>query len=103
MVPARYKVLWPLGKSSYAVIAPSPRLLDPCDKTIAILWDYLFRGEEIFPLIKESLQKRYPGIKFIDYPVFGNIHGPDSIERVKALPTLLHEHECDAVITGVGA
>jgi hypothetical protein len=53
----------------------APRISDLSGKTIGELSDYGFRAEEIFPLIRASLSKRYPGIKFVEYTTFGNTHG----------------------------
>lgn len=98
-----YQVVWPLGKLVYEGKALASRLPDLRGKTVCELYDELFRGDEIFPLIRNSLRRRYPGIKFIEYDVFGNIHGPDESRVMAAVPDLLHKHGGDAVITGIGA
>lgn len=102
LVPA-YETVWPLGRLAYEVAPVADRTPDLSGKTICELSDWLFRGEEIFPLIRDSLQKRYPGISFIDYTSFGNTHGPKEAEVITALPELLRQGGCDAVISGVGA
>jgi hypothetical protein len=66
------------------------------------LSDYGFRAEEIFPIVRERLAKRYPGIKFIDFTRFGNTHGPQETEIIAGLAAKLREFGCDAVISGVG-
>ena len=98
-----YEVVWPLGRSAYATRAPQARIADLSGKTVGELWDYLFRGEEIFPLVREELKARFPGIKFVSYDVFGNVHGPQQRELVAAVPELLKQHGCDAVISAIGA
>ena len=98
-----YEVVWPLGKSVYQVLTSRPGVTDLSGKMVCELWEYLFRGDEVFPIIRELLLKRYPGIKFVEYPVFGNTHGPTEKEVIAALPDLLHKHGCDVVISGVGA
>ena len=98
-----YEVVWPLGRSAYATRAPHARVADLSGKTVGELWDYLFRGEEIFPLVREELKARFPGIKFVTYEVFGNVHGPQQRELVAAVPQLLKQHGCDAVISAIGA
>ena len=103
MTEHRYEVVWPLGKSAYQAVPPTRRISDLSDKTVCELWDWLFRGNELFPIVRESLAKRYPGINFVDYTVFGNIHGQGEAEVIAALPDLLREHGCDAVISAVGA
>ena len=98
-----YEVVWPLGRSAYATRAPNARIADLSGKTVGELWDYLFRGEDIFPLLRELLKARFPGIKFVTYEVFGNVHGPQQRELVAAAPGLLKRHGCDAVISALGA
>jgi thioredoxin reductase (NADPH) len=50
-----YAVVWP--RSAKAVeVKPLSRRLDTLDgKTIAFLWDDLFRGDEIWPILKQEL------------------------------------------------
>ena len=98
-----YEVVWPLGKSAYETRAPNARVADLSGKTVGELWDYLFRGEEIFPLVREKLTELFPGIKFVNYDVFGNVHGPQQRELVADVPKLLELHGCDAVISAIGA
>ena len=98
-----YQVVWPLGKSVYEILEPAPRVSDLRGKTICELYDDLFRGDEIFPLVRNLLQKRYPGAKIVDYTMFGNIHGHEVAKVIATLPEQLHSHGCNAVISGVGA
>ena len=98
-----YEVVWPLGKPAYDSRSPSARVPDLNGKVIGELWDYLFRGEEIFPLLREQLKARFPGIRFVTYDVFGNVHGPRQRELVTRVPELLRLHEVDAVISAIGA
>jgi hypothetical protein len=98
-----YNVVWPLGRSAYKTRAPEPRIADLNGKTIGELWDYLFRGEDIFPLVRAHLKALFPGIKFVTYDVFGNVHGPQQRAIVADVPKLLKQHGCDAVISAIGA
>jgi hypothetical protein len=98
----KYKVVWPLGKLAYEALALKSRVSDLKGKTIGELSDYGFRAEAIFPLVRESLQKLNPGVKFVEYSEFGNTHGPKEAEVIANLPGLLHKHGCHAVISGVG-
>jgi hypothetical protein len=102
MKESDYKVVWPLGKLGYQNMALKPRIIDLKDKIICELSDYSFRGEEIFPIVREELNRKYPGIKFVEYTQFGNTHGSTEAEVVNTLPTMLREHGCDGVISGVG-
>ncbi|MBI2909318.1 MAG: hypothetical protein HYX92_16865 [Chloroflexi bacterium] len=102
MAETSYEVLWPLGKLTYETTPLAHAAQDLRGKTICELWDWVFRGEEIFPTMREMLARRYPGVKFVDYEVFGNTHGPDERERIAKLPERLREHGCDLVVSGVG-
>lgn len=98
-----YEVVWPLGKPAFVARAPNERVADLAGKVIGETWDYLFRGEEWFPILREELAKRYPGIRFVTYDTFGNLHGPNQRALVAKLPALLKKHQVDAVISGIGA
>ena len=102
MTETGYQVVWPLGKLAYQNMTLKPRIPDLNGKTICELSDYSFRGEEIFPVIREALRKIYPDIKFVEYTQFGNTHGASEAEVIRTLPTTLKEHGCDGVISGVG-
>lgn len=97
-----YKVVWPLGKLEYKTVALKSRISDFKGKIICELSDYGFRAEEIFPILRESLRKIYPEVKFVEYPTFGNTHGSDESKVIENLPELLTKVGCDAVISGVG-
>ena len=72
------------------------------DKKIAFLWDYVFRGDEIFGILGKALQDRYPGMSFVNWAEFGNTHGSDEHQVVASLPGRLKELKVDAVISGMG-
>ena len=97
-----YDVVWPkspLGVQSRQLV---PRLDSLARKRIGFVWDYLFRGEEIFPAIETALRERFEGIEFVGYETFGNIHGPDEASLVRSLPETLLSNRVDAVIVGNG-
>jgi len=98
-----YKVVWPLGKSTYQIVSMKPRIADLAGKTIGELSHGGFRDQEIRPIVEEVLAKQFPGIKFIDHTAFGNIHGRNETEAIAALPENLHRHGVDAVISGIGS
>ena len=91
-----------MGKLAYRNVALKPRIADLNGKTICELSDYSFRGEEIFPIVRELLRQQYPNIKFVEYTNFGNTHGAAEAEVIHNLPAMLKEHGCDGVISGVG-
>ena len=97
-----YEAVWPLGKLAYQPVALKPRPSDLKGMTVCELSDYGFKAEEIFPIVREVLSKRYSGLKFIEYPSFGNTHGPQEVDIVAGLAEKLQKYGCDAVISGVG-
>jgi hypothetical protein len=97
------EVVWPLGPSAVVPTPLAPRVPDLTGKTVGELWDYLFRGELIFPLLRAELARRYPGVRFVEYGVFGSTHGLSEAQLMASLPALLRQHGCDAVVSAVGA
>ena len=97
-----YEVVWPLGKAESTLTELGSRVTDFSNKTVCQLSDKLFRASDIFPIIREAFERRYPGVRFVDASRFGNTHGSDEREVLAALPEQLRAHGCDAVISGVG-
>jgi len=99
----RYEVMWPLARKRITQRAEVAALTDLSGKTVAQVWDRMFRGEEIFAEMREHLSAQFPGIKFIPHERFGDIHGPDERAVVAKLVSRLREFGCDAAIVGIGA
>jgi hypothetical protein len=97
-----YQVVWPRGQKTLKTISLSKRLDSLEGKTVGLLWDYVFRGDEIFSFIEEQFSIKFPDIKFISYDNFGNIHDKDEARVLAELPDRLVKYGCDAVISGVG-
>lgn len=98
-----YEVVWPLAKVSATPIEMHSRFSDRGAKRIGFLWDYVFRGETLFPILQEGLAKQFPGSEFVPYDTFGNIHGHDERAVIAALPERLRALKLDAVVAGIGA
>jgi hypothetical protein len=99
---AQYATLWPRGPRQ-AKVKPLAKRLDTLEgKTIAWVWDYVFRGNEVFEQLEQSLRARYPGVKFLHWDLFGNTHGSDERNVVAGLPQKLRELGADAVVSGMG-
>jgi hypothetical protein len=96
-----YEVFWPRAERQQKRRALAPRPASLEGKTIAQLWDFLFRGDEIFETLEEGLKTRYPGIRFVSWREFGNTHGRDERAVVAALPERLKALGVDAVISGM--
>ena len=96
-----YEVFWPGGANAVHTVSSAPRT-DLTGKRIGLLWDYVFRGEEIFPILEESISERYENVEFIGYDKFGSTFGGDEHAVLTALPRLLKDLKIDAVISGIG-
>ncbi|MDH4279773.1 MAG: hypothetical protein OEW83_17015 [Acidimicrobiia bacterium] len=96
------EVVWPSVRRGVQAQRRAPRLTSLDGKRVAFLWDYVFRGDELFPILGKELQQRYPAIKIVDYTEFGNLHGSDEKEKVSALPGQLKARRVDAVVSGMG-
>ena len=97
-----YEVLWPRSPRQVQ-LKPLAKRLDTLEgKTIAQMWDYVFRGDEVYALLEEGLRQRYPNIKWVSYKEFGNTHGGDEREVVAAIPRRFKELKIDAAISGMG-
>ena len=96
-----YEAYWPRGVRQQKTRARAPRLNSLEGKTVAQLWDYLFKGDEVFELLEEGLKKKYPGVKFVSWRDFGSTHGGDEKDALAALPKRFKELGVDAVISGM--
>lgn len=97
-----YEVVWPKSALGVQRRSLAPRLDSLVGKRIGFVWDYLFRGEEIFPAIERELRNRFEGLEVVNYDAFGNIHGPDEHALVDALSDALTRYRIDAVVSGNG-
>ena len=101
-----YEVLSPLGDTEVTEVNPVGRPSDLNNKTVCEVINGAFKSDIALPVIREMLQKRYPGIKIIPYSEFpvqwvmGSTQ--DLLQRVDTTVAHLVEKGCDAVITGVG-
>ncbi|MBI4189843.1 MAG: hypothetical protein HY525_04825 [Betaproteobacteria bacterium] len=97
-----YEVLWPRSPRHVTKKSLARRLDSLEGKTIAQLWDFLFRGDEVFSGLEQELRARFPGVRFIGWREFGNTHGKDEREVVASLPRRFKELGVDAAISGMG-
>ncbi len=98
---ATERVLWPRGPKTIDV-RPLARRLDTLEgRTVGELWDDLFRGDEIFPMLEFELTRRFPGVRFVSYRAFGSTHGGEEHRTLAELPSKLQQHGVDAVISGM--
>ncbi|WP_106347737.1 hypothetical protein [Antricoccus suffuscus] len=100
-----YDVVWPLGRRGIENVEAHDRPNSLDGKTVAFLWDYLFRGPEMFDAIEAEITSRYSDVTFVSHEEFGNFHASMAAEKriLEQLPEMLHTRKVDLVIAAVGA
>ena len=98
-----FDVIWPLSRKGVKETSAAPRLPDLNGKVVVELWDRIFRGEVIYPLVREYIRARFPGVTFVEYTEVENIYGPREHAVVAGLEEQLGGFRADAVIVGLGA
>lgn len=103
----KFDVISPAGVPVVRQQNIAPRLEDLKGKTIGEVWNGVFKGDQTFPLIRELLEERIPGVRIIPFTEFPFRHGGDNPTQQKALAVeiaaLAKQKGCDALITGNGA
>ena len=97
-----FDVVWPKSPRGVQSRPLADRIDTLNGKRVAFLWDYLFRGDEIFPALELELRDRFPDVEIVGYDVFGNTHGSDEKEMVAGLANGLSSRHIDAVVSGMG-
>jgi len=97
-----YDVVWPRSPLGIQQHRLAPRLSGLDGTRVALLWDHLFRGDELFPLLTTELRARFPRLVVVDHERFGNTHGSDEADVVAGLAAELRAEGIDAVVSGVG-
>ncbi len=99
-------VISPCGGEKVEKKTIAPRLATLNGKTIGETWNEDFKGDFMFPVYRELLRQRYPGVKIIPYTEF-----PISIwkgtpayqrELAREIARVAKEKGCDALISGNG-
>jgi hypothetical protein len=97
-----YEVLWPRSPRQVQLKPLAARLASLEGKTIAELWDFVFRGDEVYAHLEAALKARFPRVRFVSWREFGSTHGGSEREVVAALPRRFKELGVDAAISGMG-
>jgi hypothetical protein len=97
-----YEVVWPRGQRQLQTQPLAKRLDTLNGKTIAELWDFLFRGDDIFTMLQHDLKERYPDVQFVSWKEFGSTHGAAERDILASFPERFKELGVDAVISGMG-
>jgi hypothetical protein len=96
------QVVWPRGRRMVEAAPLARRLATLDGQTIGLLWDYVFRGDEVFPIVQGELSRRFSGMRFVPYAEFGATFGGDEHRTVAELGDKLEHHRVNAVISGMG-
>jgi hypothetical protein len=103
----RLPVVSPAGIDFVERKTIAPRIADLSGKTVGEIWNGVFRGDETFPVVRELLKQRYPGINVIPYTEFPFFPGDDrptaQQEMARSIAKMAQDKGCDAIITGNGA
>lgn len=97
-----YAVFWPRARRHVVLQPLAPRLSTLNGKTVACLWDFLFRGDQVFDVLEERLAAQFGGVRFVSWREFGNTHGSGERDVLAGLPRRLRELGVDAAISGMG-
>lgn len=100
---AAFEVYWPRGPRRRRQVSLAPRLGTLEGKRIAQLWDFLFRGDEVFAVLEEGMKARFPTVEFVSWREFGNMHGDNERQLVADLPKKLKALRVDGVISAMAA
>ena len=97
-----YEVFSPRSPRLVQIKQLAPRLGTLNDKTVAQLWTFQYRGDEVFEWLEEALKARFPGVCFVSWREFGSTRGSDEREVIAVLPKRFKELGVDAAISGMG-
>lgn len=101
-IASEFQAVWPGGAPAIELFPPAKRPASLNGKRIAFVWDYLFRGDEIFTILQEAIGGAYPDVTFVGHENFGSTLGANDHKVLSELPAKLAELGVDLVISGVG-
>ncbi len=103
----KHDVVSPLGIEVVRRTGVAPRLDDLNGKTVAEVWNGVFKGDQTFPVIRRLLQRKFPAINIIPFTEFPHYAGGDNPkeqrERARLVARLAREKGVQALISGNGA
>ena len=103
---SKLEVFSPSGAEVVKKRASAPRLETLSGKTIGEAWNEDFKGDFMFPVYRELLKARFPGVKIVPYTEFpvSPWKGSPAYQRecARRIARLAKEKGCDALISGNG-
>src|SRR5215467_4265054 len=97
-----YATLWPLGRTTQRGRRAQAGLEKLSGARIALLWDHLFKGDEILRAFAARLGAQFPDTEFIDHTHFVGDFG-DVYSGLSTLGEQLARVRADAAVVAVGA
>lgn len=98
----RYEVVWPRSERQKKQ-QPLARRLDTLNgKTVAQLWDFRYRGNEVFRMLEEDLREKFPDVRFVSWREFGSTYGADERALLANLPARFRDLGVEAAVSGMG-
>src|SRR5215469_14216776 len=97
-----YPTLWPLGRATHRGRRAQSGLEKLSGARIALLWDHLFKGDQILHAFAERLGAQFADIEFIDHTQFVGDFG-DDYSGLGSLREQLASVKADAAVVAVGA
>jgi hypothetical protein len=94
-----FDVVHPVSRRPAVARAGNAGLPGLAGRKIALVWDSLFRGDDVFRLVRERFQATAPGVEFVGHEVFGDISQEGPLSQV---PGRLAELGADAAIVATG-
>ena len=96
-----YKVIAPIGKSTFRQVPLAPSLPNLSGKTICAM-RHTFRADETFPMIEALFRKHYENIRFIPNSEMTDLTAASAREQAELI-RVLREKKCDVLLAGNGA
>ena len=100
------QVISPVGGETVRKNALAPRSASLAGKTIGEVWNEDFKGDIMFPVYREMLRERFPGVKIVPYTDLpaAVLKGTPAYQRevLAQIAKALKDKGVDAVISGNG-
>ena len=100
-----YAVVSPSGETVIEKKGLSPRLDTLEGKTVGLVWNRVFRGDETLPVIGELLEERFRNLTVIPWDAFpktgvAELHAKRQQTTLQALTEAMLDKRVDAIIAG---
>ena len=106
----KLQVVWPSSRIHVPEFTPAPRLKESdLNQAVILEFNHMhYRGVEIFPILREELKRRYPGITIIPWDTLGDFRDMRNFsgyecEKWPGLKKFIEEHHVTAAVGGMGA